>query len=425
MLTFLKIFGGSVLLMYTLMVALLLNNQTTFETSLNSSEVENIPSFRETIKMAKETMPILSKLVNQNFFRYFRVDMQKECPITELNVCKSETQCVVNPSEWGKIPKKWLVEDQREKDKNSVSPIELFDIIKPHSLEVSLGDEWSFDQLSDNSIYIDLQVDKEQYTGYQGSHIWKRIYEENCWNSFEKCNDNKFLYKMISGMHTSVSSHLSEYFIDDQTKEAYPNHHLYYSKVGTHPERLSNLLFAVNILWRAFNRFADRINSFEIDTGELLKDIQTKGALAELTDILQPIKDFHFDEKLVFGRIIDHKEQKKQFNKYFTDITKLMDCVGCKKCKVYGKLQILGIGTALRILLTEDIQELTRNELVAFINTITKWTESVLIKERMSQRSKTNTNTHILYLSALMLAIMLFSYHFSKIIIKFKNKQDN
>lgn len=425
MLACLRIFGGCILLMYGLMVALLLNNQKVLSGSLSFPEAENMPSVAEIINMAEETMPYLSKLAQQNFFRYFRVDIQKDCPLSEFSQCKNQNSCVLNSKDPSKIPKKWLAEDQREKDKNSLTPIMFYDLMKPHSLEENTGNDWSFDELSDNSIYIDLQVDIEQYTGYQGSQIWNRIYEENCWNSFEKCNDNKFLYKMVSGMHTSVSSHLSEYYVNDQTKEIFANYTLYYGKVGNYPDRISNLLFAVNILWRAFNRFADRINSFEIDTGELLKDIQTKGYLAGLTDTLQPIKDHFFDEKYVFGRILDHEEQKRQFNKYFTDITKLMDCVECKKCKVYGKMQILGLGTALRILLNENIQELTRNELVAFINTIAKWTESVKVIGRMRNRAKESSDNHLIYLSVLCLAIMLFIYHFSKMVTKLREKKFN
>lgn len=32
----------------------------------------------------------------------------------------------------------------------------------------------------------------------------------------------------------------------------------------------------------------------------------------------------------------------------------LMDCVGCEKCRLWGKLQVLGLGTALKILFSVD-----------------------------------------------------------------------
>lgn len=35
----------------------------------------------------------------------------------------------------------------------------------------------------------------------------------------------------------------------------------------------------------------------------------------------------------------------------------LMDCVGCEKCRLWGKLQVLGLGTALKILFSVNGQE--------------------------------------------------------------------
>jgi hypothetical protein len=50
-----------------------------------------------------------------------------------------------------------------------------------------------------------------------------------------------------------------------------------------------------------------------------------------------------------------------------------MDCVGCSKCKLWGKLQVHGIGTALKILFSEKKVErlkLTRREIVALFNVL-------------------------------------------------------
>ena len=59
-----------------------------------------------------------------------------------------------------------------------------------------------------------------------------------------------------------------------------------------------------------------------------------------------------------------------------------MDCVGCDKCRLWGKIQTLALGTSLKILFsgktlgldsTIDINskisfQLTRSEIVALIN---------------------------------------------------------
>lgn len=64
----------------------------------------------------------------------------------------------------------------------------------------------------------------------------------------------------------------------------------------------------------------------------------------------------------------------------FRNISRIMDCVGCEKCRMWGKLQTLGIGTALKILLTDEeelIGTLQRNEVIALVNTAAQFAKSV------------------------------------------------
>ena len=65
-----------------------------------------------------------------------------------------------------------------------------------------------------------------------------------------------------------------------------------------------------------------------------------------------------------------------------------MDCVTCEKCKVWGKLQILGLGTAIKILLTPESElsahagsvsgVLNRQEIIALINTLHQLSKSLV-----------------------------------------------
>jgi ERO1-like protein beta len=58
---------------------------------------------------------------------------------------------------------------------------------------------------------------------------------------------------------------------------------------------------------------------------------------------------------------------KDEFRNKFRNISRIIDCTGCETCKVHAKLQLLGMGTALRILLDtpEDHDlELQRNEVL-------------------------------------------------------------
>jgi len=73
---------------------------------------------------------------------------------------------------------------------------------------------------------------------------------------------------------------------------------------------------------------------------------------------------------------------KEEFRQHFINISRIMDCVGCDKCKLWGKLQIHGLGTALKILfsgkfdrweptlnnLNRKLFFLERSEIVALVN---------------------------------------------------------
>ena len=41
---------------------------------------------------------------------------------------------------------------------------------------------------------------------------------------------------------------------------------------------------------------------------------------------------------------------QKEFQSHFKNVSRIMDCVGCDKCKLWGKLQVQGVGTALKVL---------------------------------------------------------------------------
>ena len=78
----------------------------------------------------------------------------------------------------------------------------------------------------------------------------------------------------------------------------------------------------------------------------------------------------------------------------FRNISRILDCVTCEKCRLWGKLQILGFGTAIKILLSNeddlvirkniDINPnyrqgayLNRQEVIALINTLNQFAKSV------------------------------------------------
>jgi ERO1-like protein alpha len=103
----------------------------------------------------------------------------------------------------------------------------------------------------------------------------------------------------------------------------------------------------------------------------------------------------HFNESSMFtGGSKQAQKLKEEFRHHFRNITRIMDCVGCDKCKVWGKLQTQGLGTALKILFSGSFDkanptafdlksmkrsrfQLTRNEIVALFNAFGRYSEII------------------------------------------------
>ena len=44
----------------------------------------------------------------------------------------------------------------------------------------------------------------------------------------------------------------------------------------------------------------------------------------------------------------------KQYQRYIHNISRILNCVECEKCRLFGKMQTYGLGTAMKILLGYD-----------------------------------------------------------------------
>lgn len=92
--------------------------------------------------------------------------------------------------------------------------------------------EWCIDDVTDDErendsqfIFVNLSENRESYTAFQGAPIWQAIYDENCHiiesiedlkpTQDETCSEQTLLYKLMSGLHTSINTHVSDSFDDD------------------------------------------------------------------------------------------------------------------------------------------------------------------------------------------------------------------
>jgi len=257
----------------------------------------------------------------------------------------------------------------------------------------------------ENMKVINLALNPERNTGYNGTHIWNAIYEENCLivdglNATEEmCYEERVLYRLLSGLHTSTTLSIAKnYYPPSERKKRKhwePNTQFFMKKFGEEPEHVRNLHFSYVVLLRALRKASPFLYDYEIRTGDIVEDETASVLLKRLVDshILSSCQGVFtaFDESLMFRNSrtpftdpnSHHPKEfllEENFKQVFHNISSILDCVQCQQCKLHGKMAMLGYGTALKILFlpAEYLSfSLSRNEIVAFINTLAKFSEAL------------------------------------------------
>uniref|UniRef100_A0A2P2I7H5 Ero1-like protein n=1 Tax=Hirondellea gigas TaxID=1518452 RepID=A0A2P2I7H5_9CRUS len=408
-----------------------------------SCSVESIDSFNNV-----QVYPILNSLLNRDFFRYWKVDLTKSCPFwpddsrCAMQYCSVE-QCEVPPGI--KEPRVAPVREVEEEDCTGEEHLGYLNTTL--SAESKAGfEKWAEhdstqdsgfcepeDEHAPSSTYVDLLTNPERYTGYQGvsaHRVWHSIYQENCFSANSDssgspfshitdgsamCLEKRTFYRAVSGLHASINVHLSaRYLLQDakigfgENVPAIWGHNIqeFQSRFdpaktgGEGPTRLKNLYFLYLIEIRALAKAGSDLELMEFYTGEPEQDRDVRLAVRRLVKVARSFR--HFDESSYFSN--GQSSLKEEFRLHFRNITRIMDCVGCDKCKLWGKLQVTGLGTALKILFSGDFEDdsmsntydpqlerelkerkppsqpalkLTRFEVVALINAIGRLSRSI------------------------------------------------
>lgn len=426
--------------------------------------------------------PILKKLTERTFFRYFRVDLDSSCPFwQEDGQCFLEG-CSVCTCEDSEIPKGWIrSKDDTDTAENlyttgsSSSGIDNGNInaddgdddygwISPYNDDNTyLSESYKVLQLNDhdnigkyieflretedededtnswssynynNGVYVNLLKNPESFTGYSGPSarkVWASIQQENCFGAIDDvCLEKRVFYRLMSGLQSSISTHIARSYHYPDGRSGH-NIQLFNNAVGNHPDRLDNLYFSFLFLLRAVVKASQYLIQYPYYTGNSTDDMMVREIMSSLGDernnrILQntsvsrssegskvcsiSIDDTltnidecknGFDESYLFqvsqidyssssSSVYDQLEKqheytlKQEFQHRFRNITKIMDCITCEKCRVWGKLQTLGIGTAIKLLLSTDDDlnhdkiQLHRQEIIAIINTLHQFATSI------------------------------------------------
>ena len=260
--------------------------------------------------------------------------------------------------------------------------------------------------------FVDLLANPERFTGYKGfssRSIWAAIYNENCFNDDdddddasddgagtldaaaappEMCMEKRVFFRLISGLHASITCHLVGTYFHEDTGEWGPNYAMYKARFGSNPEHLENLYFAYMLALRALDKAAPLLEAYPYRTDNATEEAETVETVIALTSSLHqtlaatcPVT---FDETQMF-KGPDAASLRAEFQAHFYNISRIMDCVECSKCRLWGKIQIRGLSTALRILFGDQkqVEQLTRNKVLTLVWTLYRLSESIAIVNDM------------------------------------------
>ncbi|GBC00107.1 hypothetical protein RclHR1_03750006 [Rhizophagus clarus] len=383
--------------------------------------------FETVEKINNDLAPQLRELSKTSFFKYYKLKLYKECPFwKEYGMCMNQA-CAVETTDETNVPEMW-----RSDVLGALQTSQAGTFFQPFKkCEYTDQDFCVVEDESDSEgVFVNLLDNPERFTGYAGmsaSRVWKSIYEENCFNiapridsinnnnfgspltgksqlgnilqnvvrrsdttdNEEVCFEKRVYYRLISGLHSSISIHICDEYLNQTTGQWGPNLECFITRVASHPERLQNVYFTYIVLLRAISKAADYLNSYEFCTGDKNQDFRVKTMVSELVNAARSCPET-FDEKQMFASP-ESRLLKEEFKARFRNVSRIMDCVGCDKCRLWGKLQISGLGTALKVLFSYDDEYLnpkvnpnllTRTEIVALFNTLNRVSESLSAIER-------------------------------------------
>ena len=79
------------------------------------------------------------------------------------------------------------------------------------------------------------------------------------------------------GLHASISIHICNEYLDQQTGLWSPNLQCFINRLATHPERLSNVYFNAVLLLRAVARAAPYLEAYDIGVAPTGKKLDARG----------------------------------------------------------------------------------------------------------------------------------------------------
>jgi Endoplasmic Reticulum Oxidoreductin 1 (ERO1) len=267
-----------------------------------------------------------------------------------------------------------------------------------HEFELDGWARW--DMPSDD--YYDTQVFPESYTGYDGAVVWRFIHSRICFDGYEYDDDHwkADFNKAVSGLHSMVSAQVVRGIREKVTNgepfgetEVWRDPHVEFARRlspnGETPLAIENLYFAYMLILTAVAKARDR----------LLKDCASGKIDGEAAAALRPVLEHPLLDNpsvaVAYRKLHDHAVKDSdsagalwEARMRSRELLRIMNCVQCNKCRLHGKISVMGLSTALQVLVGRtgeggDPTRVHRVELAALMTALHKFSTAIKFCEEM------------------------------------------
>ena len=338
----------------------------------------------------------LEKLKKTLFFKIFKINLDPECSVFRQEMICRDTACQICECSNNEVPRVWKQPQGINEDIVTTIDdpfnkwVEKFNVDSKH---------WLLKEDIDpkDGAYINLLKNPEGYTGYRGAHIWNAIFKENCFSeSYSNlCVEDKIFSNIFMGWLVNTNFQIGCNFRNRETNNTYINVSYVTKKYLYHKDKIDNLLFLYSLMIKAINKAVPLLLEYDYRSGNKTEDQMTYKYTKEI--FRYELLNIDLIEES-FQEIYSHFEKFTNSQKIseliirFRNISSIIDCVTCSKCRMHAKLEVFGIATMLKIIFTSSTEELkksmSRNELVAFINLFAKLSKSVNNLELIDKKIK-------------------------------------
>jgi hypothetical protein len=348
---------------------------STSAASISSNE-DLLPGIEKIDAQNHELYELLSNLRDKPYFRLYSVDMLGSCEYLpqELTECYSET-CEIYPIDEELVPDNIKNVDAEE-----------------HDFEIDGWARWDMP----TEDYYDVEEFPEDYTAYDGSEVWRFIHDRICFDGYEYDSDHwkADFNKAVSGIHSMVSAQIvrgiqgriesGEGFVEgEKWTDPAIEFRRRLGPSGETPLALENLYFAYMLCLTAASKARDRLLQ-DCDSGkigpEAAKELRPVLAFGLLDDpsvevASRKLHDHAVKDSDSVGALWEARMRTRE-------LLRIMNCVQCNKCRLHGKIAMMGFSTALQILVGRtgeggDAKRVHRVELAALMATLYKFSRAV------------------------------------------------